>query len=202
MLEDLKFKELNFSYLTGRKIDITYLNDSLKGRIMHIGQNEIILLVDKNKIFENGQIIKCNLFYIDFFTEFYSTIISSNDGIITIKTPYTITKLQLRASLRVPCEIKCEIQDIAKGKITNISTGGAYVKVHNDFSNKEHVDSIKNIIFSIDNKDIKIKAKILDEGDKFLRVRFRETSEDIEDFIGKYCSKVDARIYRSGKHDR
>ena len=69
-------------------------------------------------------------------------------------------------------------------------------------ADKEKFDLAEYSKEDVDNKDIKIKAKILDEGDKFLRVRFRETSEDIEDFIGKYCSKVDAHIYRSGKHDR
>lgn len=198
----IPFNKLDENKISGKKIDIFINDEIIKGRIISVSKKAIKIVTNSNLNPEIREKIKCNFFYTNFFAQFTSEIKDVDTNILTIKLPDKIERLQLRESLRVPCNISCDLVDISIGKITNISTGGAYIKVHDNFSSKEHVNQVKNLFFTIENRDLKLKAKIIDEGNEYIRVKFEEVNEYIEDFIGDYCSRVDAAIFRGNKHDR
>lgn len=198
----IPFKKLDEDKISGKKIDI-FINDAIiKGRIISVSKKSIRIVTNSNLNPETKEQIKCNFFYTDFFAQFVSEIEEVDTNILTIKLPSKIEKLQLRESLRVPCDISCELIDVSVGKIENISTGGAYIKIHDNFSSKEHINQTKSLFFTIENRDLKLKAKIIDEGNEYIRVKFEEVNEYIEDFIGDYCSRVDANIFRGNKYVR
>lgn len=198
----IPFNKLDENKISGKKIDIFINDEILKGRIISVSKKAIRIVTNSNLNPETRAAIKCNFFYTDFFAQFVSKIEDIDTNILTIKIPSKIERLQLRESLRVPCDISCDLVDISVGKIENISTGGAYIRVHDNFSKKEHLNQTKSLFFTIENRDLKLKAKIIDEGNEYIRVKFEEVNEYIEDFIGDYCSRVDATMFRGNKHDR
>lgn len=195
----LLFDDLNWSYLSNKKINLSSNDNHFVGRIMHVSKSEIKIIIDKSTPVQVKSTLTCNLFYADFFAKFTTEVLRLTDGVLVLKSPKEIEKLQLRESLRVPCYIDCSVLDIAEGKILNISTGGAYIKIHEDFSSKKHVGLNVKLIFNINNKDILMDAKVLDEGSEFIRVQFKNVKDEIEDFIGDYCSRIDASLYRRDK---
>lgn len=198
----IPFNKLDEDKISGKKIDIFVNNEIIKGRIISVSKKAIRIVTNSNLNPKTREEIKCNFFYTNFFAQFISKIDDIDENILTIKIPKNIERLQLRESLRVPCDISCDLVDISPGKIENISSGGAFIRVYENFSSKEHINQTKNLFFSIENRDLKLKAKIIDEGNEHIRVQFEEVNEYIEDFIGDYCSRVDADIFRGRKHDR
>lgn len=203
-LEYISSKTLNFDYLNRKSVSLSLVDVDVvvNSLIFYIDDKEIGLSVPNHDFFKKG--ISCNIevLYKEHILKITSEIIRFEDGILYFNMPKKVTIIQQRNSLRVGCNIKCDIERFATGKIKNISCGGCYIALDEptDLSsfNLEHI----KICFSINNYDYRLDCRVVEITDKYVRVEFNNLSTETKDNLFLFCHSTDSENFKRIKNAR
>lgn len=194
-------KTIDFDSVLTKKVNLK-INDKFENKpalLIYADDKKIGISTANNPLFKKG--VKCTVefVYIENILSLEGTIRNFEDGILFVSIPRSVFMKQQRGNLRVPCDIKCYIEQLTTGKIKNLSAGGAFVSLDTpiDFTliNK---NSFK-LCFNISNCDLRLTCETIDSSDKFIRVKFIDTPDKINALITNYCCSVDAEMYRRNK---
>lgn len=194
-------KTIDFDSILSKKVTIKVEDkfENKRALLIYADDKKIGVSTANSPLFKKG--VKCTLefLYTDNILSLESTVKSFEDGILFLSIPRNAVVKQQRGNLRIPCDIKCYIEQLTTGKIKNLSAGGAFVSLDTpiDFTliNK---DKFK-LCFNIANSDLRLTCETIESSDKFIRVKFIDTKEEVYSLISNYCCLVDAENYRRNK---
>lgn len=194
-------KTIDFDDVLSKKVTLKINGkfENKKALLIYADDKKLGISTANSPVFKKGVNCVVEFLYIDNILSLESTIKSFEDGILFVSIPRNVSIRQQRGDLRILCDTKCYIEQLTTGKIKNLSAGGAFVSLDTpiDFTliNK---DKFK-LCFTLSNFDLRLTCQTIESSDKFIRVKFIDTADEVKDFITNYCCLIDAENYRRSK---